>query len=245
MPYEPTMKRNPRKLTVDQHFHTAHAISKFYDNDGKVEMKMVGSEGIERRHKRAKIFCTKRTWDQRAEHGYMLDIETAFHDELDNLKEFSDRNHEALSRYHLLRRLRHQFHQADCQDLVLNGVTGSGLTKEQEEIVESKGGAFFRDEGVVVSRLVSGLEIQISLDCFWHNYSHIKWGLIQAKEGEFIVADAYHHVPFMPVSPKMAFLAGAKDQVISRIEIGKLNKKSIAVSHEYYFARKLSACPVA
>ena len=245
MPYEPPMKRNPRELTVDQHFHTAHAISKFYDHDGKVEVRMVRTGEVVRRHKRAKVFCTKRTWDQRAETGYMLAIETAFHDEIDNLKGFSDRNHDALSRYHLLWRLRHHFHQSDCQDLVLKGITGSGLTRVQEEIVESKGGAFFRDEGVVASRLASGLEIQIYLDRYWHNYEGIKWGLIQAEEGEFVVADAYHQLPFIPVSPNTAFLAGAEDNTVSEETVCHMNGKSIAASHEYYFAKELAACPVA
>jgi len=245
MPYEPTMKRNPRELTVDQHLHTAHAISKFYDHDGKVEVKMLRTGEVVKRHKRAKIFCTKRTWDQRAEIGYMLSIEKAFHDEIDNIKTFSERNHDALSRYHLLWRLRHYFHQYDCKDLGLKGITGSGLTKAQEEIVESKGGGFFRDKGVVASRLASGLEIQNSLDRYWHNYEGIKWGLVQTEEGEFVVADACHQLPFMPVSPNTAFLAGAEDHTVSRVAVCHLNSKSIAASHEYYFARELSACPIA
>ena len=102
MPYEPTIRRNPRQLTIEQHVHTAHAISLFYDSDGKVELIDLSSGGIARRHKRAKIFCTKRTWDQRAETGYMVSIESEFHEEIDNIKSFSERNHEAISKYCLL-----------------------------------------------------------------------------------------------------------------------------------------------
>jgi len=127
---------------------------------------------------------------------------------------------------------------------VLKGIKGSDLTRVQEEIVESKGGAFFRDEGVVASRLAIGLKIQIFLDRYWHNYEGIKWGLIQAEEGEFVVADAYHQLPFMPVSPNTVFLAGAEDHTMSRQTVCHMNSKSIAASHEYYFARELAACPV-
>ena len=63
MPYEPTIKKNPKQLTIEQHFHTAHAISLFYDSDKKVEVNELSSGEIFKRHKRAKIFCTKRTWD--------------------------------------------------------------------------------------------------------------------------------------------------------------------------------------
>ena len=77
VPYERPTRRNPQQLAVDKHFHTAHAIAKFCDIDDKVEVKFIDSGEVGRRHKRAKVFCTKRTWDQRAETGYMVSIENA------------------------------------------------------------------------------------------------------------------------------------------------------------------------
>lgn len=172
MSFEPTLRKNPMQLTVDQHFHTAHAISLFYDSDGKVEVKDVFSNEVFKRHKRAKIFCTKRTWDQRAETGYIVFIEKSFHDEIDHIGSFSDRNHEAISKYCLLWRLRHKYHFINPQDVVLNEVSGSGLTKEEEEIIESKHGSFVREGGVVASRFSSGFQIQNSLNQDWYNCSH-------------------------------------------------------------------------
>ena len=61
--YEPTLKGNPQQLTVEQHFHTAHAISKFYNEAEKVQVKTIATQEVVERHKRAKIFCTKRAWD--------------------------------------------------------------------------------------------------------------------------------------------------------------------------------------
>lgn len=245
MPYEPTIKKNPKQLTIEQHFHTAHAISLFYDSDKKVEVNELSSGEIFKRHKRAKIFCTKRTWDQRAETGYMVPIENAFHEEIDNIKSFSERNHQAISKYCLLWRLRHNYHLSNPDDTVLNGISGSGLTKEQEEILESKNVSFVRDGGVVASRFSSGLQIQISLDRDWHACSHFKWGLIEALDGEFLVADSYGDFAFIPISPKLTFLAGESDQKISRQQLAEINKETIARAKEYYFARKISECPIA
>ncbi|MCH1925527.1 hypothetical protein L9G74_12000 [Shewanella sp. C32] len=245
MPYEPTIKRNPRQLAIEQHFHTAHAISLFYDSDEKVEVMELSSGKVVRRHKRAKMFCTKRTWDQRAETGYMVPIENAFHEEIDNIKAFSERNHEAISRYCLLWRLRHEYHLSNPADVVLNGVSGSGLTKEQEEILESKGAGFVRDGGVVASRFTSGIQIQIALDRDWGTCSHFKWGLIEALDGEFIVADGYGDFAFIPISPKKAFWAGESDQKINRQQLAEVNKESVSRAKKYYFARKISECPIA
>jgi hypothetical protein len=189
MSYEPTIKKNPHQLTIEQHFHTAHAISLFYDSDKKVEVNELSSGEIFKRHKRAKIFCTKRTWDQRAETGYMVPIENSFHEEIDNIKSFSERNHQTISKYCLLWRFRHDYHLSNLDDIVLNGVSGSGLTKDQEEILESKNSSFVRDGGVVASRFSSVVQIQISLERDWHTCSHFKWRLIEALDGEFLVAD--------------------------------------------------------
>lgn len=244
MPYEPTSKKNPRQLTIEQHYHTAHAIAKFYDHNNMVEVKIISTGEIVRRNKRAKIFCTKRTWDQRAERGYMVPIETAFHQEIDSIKPFNERNHEVISRYCLLWRLRHDFHLSENNDTTLDSISGSGLTKEQEEIVESKNGSFVRDGGMVPVRFSSGLKIQISLDRDWHTCSHFKWGLIESTEGEFIVADGYGNFAFIPISPKLAFWAGKTDQKINRQQLAEINNYSIGQAKEYYFARKLSECPI-
>jgi len=245
VPYEPTTKKNPRQLTIEQHFHTAHAISLFYDSDDKVEVYDLSMGKIVKRHKRAKIFCTKRTWDQRAETGYMVPIEDAFHEEIDNIKSFSERNHEAISKYCLLWRLRHEYHLSNPDDTVLNGVSGSALTKGEEEILESKNAIFARDGGVVASRFSSGLQIQIALDRDWHACRHFKWGLIEALEGEFLIADGYGDFAFIPVSPKQAFWAGESDQKISWQQLAAVNKETISRAKEYYFARKISECPIA
>jgi len=244
MPFEPTLKKNPMQLTIHQHFHTAHAISLFYDLDGKVEVKDISSNEIVKRHKRAKIFCTKRTWDQRAENGYMVPIEKRFHEEIDNIKSFQKRNHEAISKYCLLWRLRHKYHLNDQQDVFLNGISGSGLTKNEEEILESKHVSFVREGGVVASRFSTGFQMQISLDQDWYDCSHFTWGLIQATEGEFLVADGYGDFAFIPISPKFAFYAGEVDQKIYRNILIELNKETARRAQEFYFARKISECPI-
>ncbi|PRY67763.1 hypothetical protein [Halomonas ventosae] len=245
MAYEPTIRKNPRQLTIDQHYHTAHAISMFYDSDDKVEVMDLSSGQIVRRHKRAKIFCTKRTWDQRAEKGYMVPIEDRFHEEIDNIKNFSKRDHEAISKYCLLWRLRHEFHLSSHTDVVLNGISDSGLTKDQEEILENKNCSFVREGGVVASRFSSGIEIQTLLDQHWDACSQFKWGLIEAQDGEFLVADGYGDFAFIPISPKRAFWAGESDQKINRRQLAEVNKESISRAKKYYFARKISECPVA
>lgn len=245
MPFEQPRKGNPFQFVIQQHFHTAHSIEKFYDDDGYVEVHFLNSEKTEKRHKRAKVFCTKRNWDQKAETGLMAEIEEDFHNETDNIKPYTSRNHQAISKYFLLWHIRHNFHISPIDDAVLNGISGSRLTKVQEEIMESKGAMYVRDEGVVPARFVTGIRILMQLDQQWPSIENFKWGLLTANEGEFIVADCYKDLTFMPISPTLAFCAGCKDLTIDKENVANANKQSIEKASEFYFARKLTECPVA
>ena len=73
----------------------------------------------------------------------------------------------------------------------------------------------------------------------------MKWGLLSAKDGEFIVADCYNDLTLIPISPILAFCAGYKDIDIDRDTVANINKQSIDKSSNFYFAQDLSKCPVA
>lgn len=243
--FEPPLKGNPHQFVIKQHFHTAHAISKFYGSDGKVDVHNLITGKTKRKHKRDKIFCAKRNWDQKAEIGIMSKIENEFHEEINNLKPFNSRNHSAISEYFLLWRIRHHFHMSRMEDKALIGVTGSGLTKEQEEIFESKGGMFIRDGGVVPARFMTGVQVIMQLDRQRPGVKDLKWGLLASTDGEFVVADCYNDLTFMPISPSLAFCAGYADMEINRQSVANTNKQSIEASSEFYFAKDLTLCPVA
>src|SRR4051794_37588885 len=101
MSFERPQKGNPYQITTDQHFHMAHCVGRFAKPDGKVEVRLVSDGTTKRVGKRSKVFCGLRSWDERAEKGYMHSIEEAFLDELDrtiNGVSATPRSHEAISR---------------------------------------------------------------------------------------------------------------------------------------------------
>lgn len=245
MTFEPTVKGNPYQFVIKQHFHTAHAIGKFHDDDKKLDVHNLETGKTERKHKRSTIFCAKRNWDQKAEIGLMADIEKLFHEEINNIKSFDSRNHSAISEYFLLWGIRHNFHISRMDDVALNGISGSGLSKEEEEVLESKGVMFARDRGVVPARFMTGIQVLMQLDQQRAGVKNLKWGLLKAKDGQFIVADCYKDLTFMPILPTLAFCAGYKDMDIDRSDVANVNKQSIDKSSEFYFAKDLSQCPIA
>lgn len=245
MVYERTRKKNPLGITIEQHFHTAHSIGKFYDHTDNVEVYEKLTSSTLSRNKRAKIFCTKRNWDERAERGYMVDIEHAFHEQIDNLGTSSDRDHQTISKYFVLWRLRHQVHLNRLSNTKLNGISGSDLTKEQQEILEIKHADFVNSEGEIPARQLTGLQIQLGIDQQMANFKGTKWGLLQANKGHFLCADSYHELCLMPISPKFAFAANIPDSVLNYSEVAAVNKKSVESSKQFYFAKQLKKCPIA
>jgi len=241
--FEKPEKGNPHNFVIKQHIHTAHSISKFYSNDKKVDVFFINSGKTERKHKREKTFYTKRNWDQKAETGLMADIEKDYHEEINNIKPYNSRNHHAISKYYLLWRIRHDFHMSRIDDVTLNGISGSGLTKEQEEILENKGAMYVREGGVVPSRFITGIQVLIQIDQQWPKVESLKWGLLTASSGEFIVSDCYKEITFLPISPTLAFSAGQEDMKISKQSVINTNIQSVKQASEYYFARDLTKCP--
>lgn len=245
MTFEKPTKGNPHKLTIKQHFHTAHSITKFHDVDCKLDVFIKDSSEALRRHSRSSIFCTKRNWDEKSEKGLMAKIEQLFHQEINEIKSFEFRNHSAISEYFMLWKIRYDFHISRMDDIILNEISASGLTKAQEEILESKRSAFIRGNGIMPARFMTGIQIHRQLDMNRHGMKNMKWGLLEATEGEFIVADSYNDLTFMPISPTLAFCAGHQDMQIDKMGVTNANKQSIEKSREFYFARDLSKCPIA
>ncbi|MGL1930424.1 MAG: hypothetical protein OCC45_01545 [Desulfotalea sp.] len=233
------------ELAVDQHFHTAHSIAKFYNHQLKVEVFEVSSGKILERNKRAKIFCAMRNWDERAEKGYMVNIESDFHSQIDCLVPINKRDHIAISRYFCLWRLRHKFHLERLSDAPLEGIEGEVLTKEQQEVLEKMWVGYVNARAEIPARQLTGGQIQIGVDQLMQTFQKIEWGLVEARRGHFLCADAYHELCFIPISPKLAFAGNLPDQVLAFDEVALANRQSIASSTEFYFAKNMEKCPIA
>lgn len=244
MTYEKVRQGNPLQLTINQHFHSAYAIEKFHDHQNTVQVRRVRSEKVFKASSTNKIFCAKRNWDERAEKGYMSSIERAFHEQIDQLNPRNARNHRAISSYFLLWSLRHRFHCQRLSDAPLQGVAGESLTKTEQEILEKNGFAYVNEKGEVPSRQITGTQIQIGIDQHMPGMEVTEWGLLEAKEGEFLCADAYHKILFIPISPKYAFAGNNADKILTLNEVANLNKLSLGSATEFYFSRDLDKCPI-
>lgn len=244
MKYEKTTHDNPNKLTKDQHYHSRYCIEKFLNSNDRIEVFIRQSAEIKQLTPKAELFCAMRMWDQRAESGFMLSIENAFHEVIDNPKEFSERNHVAITEYWALWKLRFDyFHRDRRENTSLSGITGDNLTKLQEENIESKHGAFIREGGIIPARFSNGIQIQQAIDMISSLNRATTWGLLTSTHGDFVVSDNYSELQILPITPTQVFVAKDSDFHISKDSLIMINRESVAASKKLYFARSLASCP--
>ena len=161
--YERPQRDNPHRLTVKQHVFPKASIARFAGDDGRVALFDLKRRTPWRPTPDDQVFCARRVWDQRAEAGYMRATENTFQALAERIiadpgAKLTLEDDDAASRFFSLWRSRAAHRFAPDGLITLNGIEGSGLTRDQEELLESQWTGYVRTAGVP-SRQMYGLEI--------------------------------------------------------------------------------------
>lgn len=251
MKYERTQKGNPHQLTIKQHYFPTRSIARFGRPDGTVEVW---------RHKNAEnfrvrpddsLFCARRSWDQRAESGFMRQVEGVYQELADgivdgNVLMLCKADHAKISDMHALWNIRWIWGRQPIRDQPIEGAIGveTELTLDDQEFLEKTGITPIPPELTISGRSLTGIKVQRE---FWRvrkqMCSSTTWGILKSKRGEFLVPDNSCKCLILPVAPQICLLAESEDREIEDAELARINSQSIRNSSEYYFARDLSQCP--
>lgn len=240
--YERPQRDNPHRLTVKQHVFPKASIARFVGDDGRVALFDLKGRPPWRPTPNDQVFCARRVWDQRAEAGYMRAIEDAFQALAERIiadpgAELAREDDDAASRFFSLWRSRAAYRYAPDGLITLNGIEGSGLTRDQEELLESQWGGYVRAGGVP-TRQMYGLGIQRDIDALTHALSGRQWGVLKLAEGELIVPDLpVQH--FIPLTPALCLAWGHETGRILKADVEQLNRAFIAGCKDYWFCRTL------
>lgn len=177
------------------------------------------------RHTRHPIFCASRVWDEHLEHGALLrKTEDAFQNESDAIvKRRTVTNHGVVTAYVSLWQIRAQLQERPPQDVTLRGPESANLTKDEEEVIEKKRGAFVRD-GVIPSRFTAYLDAVRSHDLNMTHLATVCWGVLHCgKRPGFLCPGAPNDELYVPLSPEIALCAGTDDREVGPASVAKLN----------------------
>lgn len=246
--YERPQRHNPYKLTIKQHVLPVASINRFVDGTGFVRVHDKARSKIRPAKPDDMIFCAKRAWDQRAEAGYMKGIEDAFQVLALKIIEgtastIASTENTIVDNFYALWYMRARYKNSNIQEIQLNKVTGDPLTQDQEEFLEKKGIGFIREGGTMPVRQLNGIQIQRWIDAYTIGpLSSVRWGIIRAQEGHFIVPDVSSHT-IIPLTPTLC-LANGPDGTIVKQNVAEINRCLAGNSKDYFFANDFLKCPL-
>ncbi len=253
MKYEKPQKGNPHSIVINQHVFPSKSIEKYVNKKGFVEVFIKKKSKKISAKPNNKIFCVQRIWDQRAEIGYMKDIEDKFQKLSSKIianptEAIDDHGHILVTMFYALWDLRFSRSLEPIDDVELKGIQqGEVWSKDQEEILENKGYILSKNidgKAFIPSRFNTGMNIQMTIDNMIYKYKNLKWGIVISTEGDFLVPDNFNKTTIVPICPNVILLGSSKDIYIAENETKIINRLAIQNSKEIYFARKLSNCPV-
>lgn len=248
--YEKTQKGNPYHLPVKQHVFPARSIARFADANGLVSLHNLVTHRARATTPRDTMFCAMRAWDLRAERGFMKKIEDDFQELTETIvagtiTTIGPSDKGKVDRFFGLWKWRAHFRDADPQEVQLNGITGERLTQDQEEVLEKAGVLFLREGGRAPAHRMHGLQLQFAIDHECLLLSGIRWGVIQAIGGQFLVPD-FPTMTHVPLHPTLCLCGGEQDWSaaagITRSNVVDINRHLLKGCKAYYFANDLAQC---
>jgi hypothetical protein len=249
MKHEKTQKKNPHHLVVNQHVFPSKSISRFTNTNCMVSVCDKKNQ-VERLAKPNDIiFCARRSWDQKSEKGYMLEIENDFQALADrildnNVCKIRNENKNIINFFYALWYMRSRYRNLNEQEIQMKGVTGYDWTKDQEEIFEKSGCAFIRKGGKAPARVINGMKLKMLICDYAVNVlCGTSWGIIHAQDGEFVVPDITSQT-IIPLNPRVCLASPSSNGIIVKNNVAEINRALVYTSHEYYFARNFTNCPL-
>jgi hypothetical protein len=245
--HQPTQLGNPRQLTINQHVMPRRSIARFTDG-GVIRVVSLPYGAVKERHPEHEVFCVKRLWDQRAETTGSRQIEVAYQHIADaavnGRRTFIGEEQEAITDMFFLWKARFETKDEEREDIYVNGLSGSVLDLDQQELLESKGCMYVLDGGRMPRRFMNGVSLRMRIDSDRILSGPINWGVLEASEGEFIVPDTTRSVTLMPISPKLCFIGGQGSLFLDFDAVAEANALLRSLAVGYYFARDLGVCPI-
>ena len=248
MKAEKTQKGNPHRLSFWQHVFPARSIERFAGQDGKIAVKHRRSSREFRVSPHDKLFCAERRWDQRSESGYMKHIEGEFQNLADEiiggLRSLNKEQSRVATRFLVLWSSRFQQRHNPTPDRHIRGIVEEGLSKDDEERLESKWTGFVRADQMMSGRTIAGLQMQMNIDQVDTHFQGVRWGVLTALQGEFVLPDTFERRAAIPLTPTICLVMGYGDAAISNDGTTMLNRFAVEAAKDYYVARDLSRCPL-
>lgn len=250
MRYPKPQKGNPHKLTIDQHVFPKACISRFTGESGTVQVRRMGEELDLWFKPGNSYFCARRLWDQKAEAGFMKEIEDRYQDVAGNIVNgaittLDAAMNAAVTDLYLLWTLRHHRYLNPLPDITMSMVEPEReMSIDSQEILEANGYMFAPSGNTIPSRFMTGMRFVSEMDRERRSMAGKRWGIVRSSEAEFLVPDNFSACSVLPLAPTIALVEGHRDQQIGFKQVADINGQAVRGCSRYYFARSIARCPI-
>lgn len=240
---------NSKQITSRQHVFPKSGLVRFVGEDKKLEVLLLASEERQRYSPNAAPFVVNRCWDQRTEAEIMSPIERNFgivstRVLRTKITTLDAADHAVVTKMFSLWRVRNYFANKPLPDFTVAGVRPERVLSNNEmDECEHFGIISMRSDGSIPGRMMAGPLLQLKLDQQVASMAGMRWGIINAANGEFLLPDGFGDLMVMPLSPKCCFVADHVDAVAPRSVVAEINSLAKVSAKTYLAARDLSACP--
>ena len=249
MKYEKPQKGNPHELTVQQHCFPRKSIARFANPDGVVQVHIVKASKTVFLPPEDSIFCARRTWDERAESGFMKMIEDAYQVLADDIasgnfmRRLSRNERQLVTDMYALWNLRWHWKNRPLDDQKLVGVSGPtpSFSQDERELLKKHHMTSSRTDASLDGRHLTGVRIQLDLSRARKKLADVQWGVIKSRRLEFVVPDNSADRLFFPVTPHLCLANTQGFRIVDDAGVLRMNAESIKASNEYYFAKNLNS----
>ena len=247
MRYTKTQKGNPHQLTVMQHCFPKRSIDRFANDQGVVCVHILKTKKTISLKPDDPIFCARRTWDERAESGFMKEIEDTYQEFADRVasgkvvRRLSGAERQIVTDMFALWNIRCLWKNKPLDDTKIVGALGTrhNLSLDDQELLEKNHITPIRPDASMDGRHFTGTRIQRNLFHVREVMNDAHWGILKSRCGEFVVPDSCENRVLLPLTPNLCFANIMGYRIIDSAELAKMNAQSILTSKEYYFARFL------
>lgn len=251
--YEETQRGNPHQLTVRQHCFPTRSIERFANDDGRIHVHLVPQETTVPLKPNDRVFCALRAWDQKAESGWMKDVEDAYQELADEIacdkimRRLKEDEKQVITDMYVLWNYRWHWSKNPVEDQSLMDISEKspfqvlGLSqeysKDDQELLEKAGVTAIRPDLTIPGRYLTAANLQQNfLKERRRNYT---WGVLTCKHAEFIVPDHVETKPMLPVTPHICFVNQEGYRFANEWTVARMNESSRETSEAYYFGRSL------
>lgn len=232
---------------VNQHIFPKCSIERFCERDGFVDVFILSNKKRFPAKSENPIFCVRRSWDERSETGYGKNIEDRFQEAIEKVLQGKSPNNDHISQsiteFYCLWQIRERWSKLSIENESLGVRPEFPLDINEMESLEKAHVVYVNNDGEIPARTLRGFRMQQSLDDAVGKMSGIKWGMLTALEGEFLVPDNFSRACIVPVSSNQCFVANHDSKSVNLETVDQINLLAISSASKYIFARDLNCCP--